>query len=161
MKHCPPVLVLLALAALALPGRAAILINEIMYHPSSELETEEYIELYNSGGTPVNLTGWKFTNGVAFTFPNVSVAAGGYLVVAANQAAFTAKYPSVANYVAGWTGQLSNSANRIELDDNLGAKVDEVSYADDGDWATRQKDTVLDFGHRGWGWTTGADGGGK
>ncbi len=159
MKNRLLALVLLAFAAL--PGHAAIVINEIMYHPSSELVTEEYIEIYNTGTAPVILTGWKFTNGVAFTFPNVSIAAGGYLVVAANQAAFMSKYPGVTNYVAGWIGQLSNSGNRIELDDNLGAKIDEVSYADDGDWAVRKKETVADYGHKGWFWDSAADGLGK
>ena len=117
---------LLALAAFA---RADVLINEIMYHPSSENPAQEYIELYNSGAAPVTLTGWKFTNGVSFTFPVSSIAAGGYLAVAANSAAFTAKYPGVTNYVAGWTGQLSNSSNKITLTDPLLVKVDEVVLA--------------------------------
>ncbi len=157
-------LLLLAIfsASLATEARAEVMLSEIMYHPPSELTTEEWVELYNPAGVAVDLSGWKFTNGVAFTFPNgTTIAAGGYLVVAANSAVFHADYPSVANYVGGWTGQLSNSANRIELDDNLGLKRDEVSYADDGDWAVRKQDVVADYGHKGWGWQSSADGDGK
>ena len=157
----PSIRLAFLLLALFTTARADVVINEIMYHPSSENPAEEYIELYNSGVAPVPLTGWQFTNGVTFTFPNVSIAAGGYLVVAANQAAFTAKYPGVANYVAGWTGQLSNSANRITLTDALLVKMDEVSYSDDGDWGQRERDNPADFGHRGWGWNSDADGLGK
>jgi hypothetical protein len=137
-----------------------VVINEIMYHPSSERTTEEYIELHNTGSAPVSLDGWSFTSGVTYTFPNISIAAGAYLVVAADGAAFRAKYPTVTNVVAGWTGRLSNSANAIVLRDNRGAKVDEVEYADDGDWAVRQRDD-LDDGHRGWRWRSDADGYGK
>ena len=100
--------------------RAEVVISEIMYHPSSENPAEEYLELYNSGVSPVPLTGWQLTSGVTFTFPTVSIPQGGYLVVAANAAAFSAKYPAVTNFVAGWTGQLSNSSNTITLDDASG-----------------------------------------
>ena len=140
--------------------RADVVINEIMYHPSSERATEEFIELHNSGPAPVNLEGWKLTSGVAFTFPNISLPAGGYLVVAADRNAFVAKYPSVTNFVAGWSGQLSNAANTIVLSDNRGLPVDTVDYADDGDWAARERDDP-DSGYRGWRWRSQADGHGK
>jgi hypothetical protein len=148
---------------LPLSAHADVLISEIMYHPQSENPAEEYVELHNPGASPVDLSGWKFSNGVQFTFPAATnIAADGYLVVTANPAVFHAKYPAVANYVAGagWTGQLSNSGNRIRLDDALGIKRDEVSYADDGDWAVRERDDA-DFGHRGWRWRSQADGFGK
>ncbi len=115
-----------------------IVINEIMYHPSSERTDEEYIELLNRGAYDVNLTGWKFTRGVNFTFPTVTLASDEYLVVAADVTRFHAKYPSVANVVGGWTGQLSNSGEDVELEDASGNRVDLVSYADDGDFALRR-----------------------
>src|SRR5687767_7999763 len=34
--------------------RADVMVNEIMYHPSSENVLEEYIELHNRGATNVN-----------------------------------------------------------------------------------------------------------
>src|SRR5882762_1137350 len=92
------ILLLLAGAAPGLAAGAGILFNEIMYHPASTNVLEEWIELYNSGPTNVNLSGWQITKGVQFAFPtNTTIAAGGYLVVAANIAAFAAKYPGVTN----------------------------------------------------------------
>ena len=151
-----------SLLALVFPAflHAEVVINEIMYHPASEKSAEEYIELHNTGATPVALNGWSFTSGVAYTFGDVSIAAGGYLVVAADRATFTAKYPGVTNVVSGWTGRLSNAADSIVLRDNLGAKIDQVDYADDGDWALRERDE-LDRGHRGWRWRSQADGFGR
>jgi hypothetical protein len=110
----------------------------------------------------VNVSGWQFTSGVNFTFPAATtIPAGGRLVVAANAAAFVAKYPGVTNYVAGWTGQLSNASNTVTLRDGAGTKIDEVDYSDDGDWAERRRQDPPDFGHRGWTWQSDADGGGK
>ena len=155
--------------ALSAAVRGDVIIDEIMYHPSSELTTEEYIELYNTGASSVDLSGWKFTNGVSYTFPvGTSILAGDYLVVTANPAVFHAKYPAVTKYVAstGWqtlpnSGILSNSANKVVLADNLNVTRDTVSYADDGEWAVRVQDIVADFGHKGWSWDSAADGFGK
>ena len=154
----------LFIAVTSLTTRAEIVINEIMYHPSSENPAEEYLELKNTGAAPVDVSGWQFTSGVSFTLPALpGIAASGYLVVTANPAVFHAKYPAVANYVssAGWTGQLSNSGNNIILKNAAGVKMDEVDYADDGDWGRRERDNPPSFGHRGWGWNSDADGFGK
>jgi hypothetical protein len=137
-----------------------IVINEVMYHPSSELDADEYIELYNNGNGPVNLTGWQFSEGVAYTFGNVTIESGQYLVVAADVSAFSAKYPAITNIVGGWTGKLSNNSEDIELLNNLGVRIDRIDYADQGDWSVRLLGP-LDYGHRGWEWSGDHDGGGK
>jgi len=119
-------------------------ISEIMYHPFSPsnpsvaAEGEEYIELFNKGNAAANLTGWHIDRGIDYTFGGGSLAAGGYLVVAADFAKFHAKYPAVSNVVGGWTGRLSNSGEEVRLVDQNGGTVDSVTYADSGDWAARE-----------------------
>src|SRR5205809_5597671 len=84
-----------------------VVINEIMYHPAPDVPEDtgqEWVELYNKGPTSVNLNGWKLTKTVDFTFPNTTLPADGYLVVAANVSTFHTRYPSVANVVGNWTG---------------------------------------------------------
>jgi Lamin Tail Domain/CotH kinase protein/Bacterial TSP3 repeat len=138
-----------------------ILINEIMYHPSSENVLEEYIELYNSESTNVNVGGWQITSAVKFKFPpDTIITAGGYYVVAADLATFAGKYPGVDNVAGGWEGTLSNSRNNIQLEDGAGHTVDSVQYADEGDWAQREEGP-LDLNHRGWTWYKEHDGLGK
>ena len=56
-------------AARSEASKVNIVINEIMYHPPTEFEGEEYIELYNRGKTSVDVSGWKFTKGILYTFP--------------------------------------------------------------------------------------------
>jgi hypothetical protein len=138
-----------------------VVINEIMYHPSSENVAEEYIELRNLASTDVNLGGWTLSRGVEFTFPsNTILQANGYLVVAANRQVFTNKYPGVLNVVGNWVGILSNSRNDIDLEDANGDDVDRVEYADEGDWAVRRRG-LIHFNHRGWIWYKEHDGLGK
>ncbi len=143
---------------------SGVVISEIMYHPSSENVLEEYIELYNKGGTAVNLNGWRFSAGVSFTFSNTAIPANGYLVVAANLGTFTNKYPGVTNVVGNWTGTLNNNGEDIDLDNASGNRADSVRFADEGDWAVRQRgsnENIFGFQHRGWIWFKPHDGGGR
>ena len=137
-----------------------ILITEIMYHPLSENSLEEYIELHNRGISPVNLAGWSLSAGVDFTFPDVTLEAGEYLVVAADLPTFSGLYPGVSNVVGPWTGQLGDRSETIQLVDAGGNRIDRVLYADQGDWAVRERGP-LDHGHEGWIWTADHDAGGK
>src|SRR5438067_4282063 len=123
---------------------ADVIISEIMFHPSSGDDGQEYVELYNKGDATADLTGWKFDQGVNFTFNGGTLDPGSYLVVASNLSKFNAKYPGVTNVVGNWTGTLSNSGEQIELIDSLGATVDQVTYADDGNWGVRERGRGID-----------------
>ncbi len=134
---------------------ANVVINEIMYHPDTHDPIHEYIELANFGDEPANLNNWEFTRGIDFTFPPVTLNPGQFLVVAANENAFINKYGNVPNLVGGWTGKLANDSERIKLENELGDQIDEVTYADEGDWADRRL-----IGND-WSWVSPHDGGGN
>ncbi len=122
-----------------------VIINEIMFNAPGGRMADEWLELHNTSSDLVNLAGWRFTRGVNFTFPNVSIPAGGYLVVAANLAAFQAKYPAVTNVVGGWTGSLANSDETIELVTAMEETAAQVHYATEGDWARRDHAGAVDL----------------
>ena len=66
-----------------------VVINEIFYAPPSRDSDEAFVELYNWSETPVDLSGWRFISGIAYTFPSHSViSAKGFLVVAKNPERF-------------------------------------------------------------------------
>ncbi|MFH1718213.1 MAG: lamin tail domain-containing protein [Planctomycetota bacterium] len=90
----------------------------------------------------------------------MAIDAGEYLVAAADVDVFKAVYPWVTNVVGGWDGKLSNSGETIELVDGFGIRIDRVRYFDQGDWGVRELGP-RDYGHRGWLWISGHDGGGK
>ena len=148
-----------ATVTLNVENQAAIAISEIMFNATGGLPTQEWIEVRNTGATSVNLRGWQFTKGVNFTFPDTTLAAGAALVVAANVPAFQALYPAVTNVTGPWDGGLGNSGEQIQIDNALGKKIDEVNYADQGDWADRRVETL--GGQNGWAWISGADGTGQ
>ncbi len=130
-----------------------IVINEIMYHPVTDDDNDEFVELYNRGPSAVSLAGWRFTDGIDFTFPtNTVVPANAYLVVAKNAAHLMANYPNLntGNTVGDFEGTLRNSGERISLSmrdyrvttNSHGALetnvtyivVDEVTFGTGGRW---------------------------
>src|ERR1041385_2947258 len=99
--------VVLAIASLPrLPVQAAagdVIINEIHYHPPSDCEGEEFVELYNRGPAPVDMGGWSFLEGVPFTFPaGTTLGSHEYLVVARDPDALRARFPSIARLYGPW-----------------------------------------------------------
>lgn len=141
------------------PSAKNIVINEIMFNPTSGNELEEFIELVNIGSLPISIDGWQLESGVNFTFPDVTVAAGAFLVISADTTTFEATYGAIPNVLGNWTGKLSNSSERIRLIDDNGDEVDEVRYYDQGDWARRARVSVGN--EPGWDWVSPADGQGS
>ncbi|MCA9172560.1 MAG: lamin tail domain-containing protein, partial [Planctomycetales bacterium] len=136
----------------------AIVINEIMYHPASEQDAEEYIELLNYGTQAIDLSGWRISGGIDLSLPGITLAAGQTLVLAADVDAFHATYGAGITAYGPWTGRLSNQSDTIRLRDNQDRVVDRVTYADEGDWALRGR---WPEDRRGWIWLDDHDGGGK
>ena len=52
-----------------------IVINELMYHPISGNDDDQFVELYNRTAAAVNFGGWALADGVSFTFPAGAVIA--------------------------------------------------------------------------------------
>ncbi|BET69448.1 hypothetical protein ASA1KI_43660 [Opitutales bacterium ASA1] len=153
-----------ALAAVALPtSHAAPVLNEIMFRSGTaypEDNTLEFVEIHNPDAESVDLSGWALTDGVSCVFPSGTIlVAGGFLVVAADPTAL-ATSGGFSGAVGPWTGRLANDGERITLSrpDDSGAwiTVDTVRYADEGDWATRTRDSL-----GGWSWSSPAASSGK
>jgi hypothetical protein len=150
-----------------------IVISEVHYHPAPpspeaiaiypELNAGdlEFIELHNPTAAPVSLAGWRLRGGIDFDFePTATIAPFGTLLVvsfaperpdnADRAAAFRTEYGLTPNVrmVGGYTGQLSDSHERIQLqrpgtppvDDPTAVPYlfeDEVRYDDRAPWPTQ------------------------
>jgi len=123
----------LAICGAAKAAPEDLVINEIHYQPDDDLATE-FIEIYNSGATPVALGGWQLSDAVTFTFPPQELAPGALVVVAADPAALLAEYGVAA--LGPWAGKLSNDGERILLLDAIGAEIDRVDYGTAFPWPT-------------------------
>ncbi len=115
-------------------------VAEIMYNPGASSPSEisagyadsenfEFIELVNSGASPINLEGCRFSVGIFFDFANTTLAPGARLVLVHNAAAFALRYPGVT--VGGqFVGDFDNGGERLVLVDATGSTILDFTYND-------------------------------
>ncbi|MSU62355.1 MAG: hypothetical protein EXS31_08165 [Pedosphaera sp.] len=116
------------------PGNP-VRITEIMYNPPGG-DAFEFIELQNTGGLGVDLSGCSFS-GIGFRFPTPfpELAPGARMVLGsdARPPDFQRRYPIIS--VTGWfSGSLDNGGERIALLDTLGHVITSVEYRDTQPW---------------------------
>ncbi|UPT67544.1 MAG: lamin tail domain-containing protein [Sphingobacteriales bacterium JAD_PAG50586_3] len=104
-----------------------VAISEIMFNPpEANTDTLEYLEITNYGGSTINLNGWTLQTGVEFTFPNITIAPGQYIVVATDSAAFLSFYGFAAY---DYAQALNNSGgDTLRLYDSFNNLIDFVPY---------------------------------
>ena len=110
-----------------------LVINELHYNPSAaQGDDSAFIELFNCGAEPFDLSGAKFSSGVGFTFPaGTTVAPGEFLLVAANPARFA----GLGARVFDWQGSaVPTAGSPIWLRDSRGLEIDYVAYASSTPW---------------------------
>lgn len=129
-----------------------VVINEIMYAPISGDTDDEFIELHNRSSQTVDLTGWRFVDGIDFKIPSgTSIPAGGFLVIAHNRDRLLTNYPNLttANTVGGFSKSIPNGgrialagADSLNITNALGEVqnstlhpvVSEVTFVSGGRW---------------------------
>ena len=130
---------LTALFSLAALAKGSVVINEIYYKPADKTSPEEFVEIHNRNPTPVNLSGWRFTQGIDYTFPEGTVLeASGHLVLAEHPATLRAVF-SVAS-LGPYSERLANDGERLVLRDQQGGMVDEVEYDGEFPWPVGGRD---------------------
>jgi len=109
-------------------------ITEMMYHPADAPlgdPNAEFVEVKNVGGTALKLNLVKFTEGIHFTFPSMTLGAGDYAIVVKDAMVFTAEYPTFSGVIAGeYIGSLDNGGERVRLEDAVGGTVLDFRYND-------------------------------
>jgi hypothetical protein len=108
----------------------SVVINEVNYHAPSGDPREEWIELFNRSTSAVDLSGWRFVEGVEFTFPaGAAIGAGEYLVVAADGDRIRQAF-GIENVVGNWKGSLKHGHQKIRLMSGSGREVESFTYSD-------------------------------
>ncbi len=113
----------------------AIVINEIMFNAPSP-SAEQWVEIYNRSGSPVDVSGWTFTDGITFEFPagTPPIPAGAYALVVWDVAAFNALHPGLPRVFGPFTDKLTSSGERLRLRDANGNIADETRFSEGGTW---------------------------
>ncbi len=117
-------------------GRLAI--TEIMYNPprlgAVDGDEFEFVELKNAGTNALDLTGLRFSEGIAFEFPpGARLQPSQFFVLVRNTNQFAAKYPG-ASWQGVYSGKLANEGERVTLATAWGAQVMSVEYNDRAPW---------------------------
>ena len=114
-----------------------LVISEIMYNPDGD-DATEFLELFNQGTVALDLTNVRFTKGIDFDFTSgTTLAAGAYILVVKNQAAFVAKYGGEFTIADGQydDDSLNNGGETLKL--ALGTlAIHEFDFDDDLPWPT-------------------------
>jgi hypothetical protein len=98
---------------------ALLQLSELYYNPlgSGTVDGDqfEFLELRNRTGVTVDLSGFQFTNGIAFNFSNgMSLLPDAFCVLARDPVAFASRFPGIP--VQGvYSGKLDNSGERLTL----------------------------------------------
>ncbi len=131
------------LALVAAPPAVAaptdVVINEMMFHALSDLDGDDYLELFNRGATAVDLSGWTFSGVTLTVAAGTTINPGGFLVIAKDAVQFQATYGFAPAAVYG--GNLSNSGETVALKDAAATTIDTVSFLDVDPWPSRADGT--------------------
>lgn len=130
--------------------RGDIVINEIMYHPSSDLDLPEieWVELYNTTDTVINLSQWQWTSSAII--PPSFIEPHGFIILCAKKYADElSEYAECQVYPTSSWPTLNNTAKCLYLSDNHGRIIDYVYYYNsyfkgdykaDGGWSLERID---------------------
>ena len=111
-----------------------VVINEIMFNPPSGWPGSEYVELHNRSSEVVDVSGWKFSEGIHFGFAEATrIPPHGFLVIAADAARMLEIYGAIP-MVGNFRGRLKGEGELIRLEDRSGNLINEIAYRAGGDW---------------------------
>jgi len=116
--------------------RTALAITEIMYHqrPRTDLRNIAFIEVFNSAPTFEDISGYRISGDVSYTFPsNTILRAGQYLVVAAAPGDMQAVY-GLSGVHGPYSNALSQSAGTVRLRNRQDAIIVDVEYDSSAPW---------------------------
>jgi hypothetical protein len=116
--------------------RTGLVFSEIMYHPAARADAKnlEFVEIYNSEETFVNVGGFRLSGAIDYTFPSDLVIPAGGFVVAAKVPADVAAVYGLSDVVGGWTNDLAGGEGTIRLRNGSGAVLLEVGYSAAPPW---------------------------
>ncbi len=114
---------------------AALVFNEIMYHPTTNEADNEWIEFYNQLAVDLDISGWRVSGDTDYIFPaGTRVAGRSYLVLARNPSALMAATGLSSNVFGPFVSPLNNQGGTLELYNNSGRLMDTITFGTEGDW---------------------------
>lgn len=122
------------------PAQQFLRITELMYNPVDPEEGSphqsrdfEYVELTNTGDSPLDLTGVAFADGIEFAFEEgTMLEPGAVVLLVSDREAFESRYGAGMNILGEYRANLGNSGERLALRDAHDENV--IAFRYDQEW---------------------------
>jgi hypothetical protein len=115
-----------------------IVVSEINYHGDSTIDAGSWVEIYNRGGSAVDITNWVFSDDDPshfFIIPSKMLNPGEYAVLVQDQLLFNSFYPGLSNVLPGsFVFGLSNKSDQLRLFDSQNNLQFSMTYIDSLEW---------------------------
>ncbi len=116
---------------------ASIIFSEVMYNPTGDETKNEWVEIYNNGGSSVSISGWTFMDSPTSSHHGLNtpaqgsftIATGAYAIIANDATTFLSSHSGVSATVIDSSFSMKDtSANTISLLDASGASQATMNY---------------------------------
>ncbi|MCX6903790.1 MAG: lamin tail domain-containing protein, partial [Verrucomicrobia bacterium] len=116
--------------------KTGLVISEIMYHPAPRADglSTEFVELFNSQPYPEDISGYRISGDVNFTFPAGTVFPGGAFLVVAHSPSDLQSVYGLANVFGPYTNNLTSKSGTVRLRNRTDAILLEVKYENQPPW---------------------------
>ena len=116
-------------------------LSEIHFHPSNQrgdrsydADDSEFLELKNTSGAPLDLSGFRLEGDVTFVFNATNgtriLAPNARVVLASDNSTFRSRHGTMAEHLGKYSGQLSDGGGRLRLLDPQGNPVFDFEFSD-------------------------------
>jgi hypothetical protein len=120
------------------PCAEQIIFSEINYKSSTTADAGDWIEVYNKGTLPVDLSGWIFSDDddehLYAIPPGTIVPASGYFVLFSDAVKFSDRFPSVSNIHGPFEFGLGSGGDALRLYDASGLLYQSMVYGTEVPW---------------------------
>lgn len=130
------------------PTTEALVVSEIMYQPSPVTPAEfeagfidpsqfEFLEIFNSGSSVIDLNGLSFTEGITFDYTGSNITSlqpGERALIVENQAAFEFRYGTGHPIAGQFGGRLRNEGEQLSLLNSVGDPLRRFAYGSSFPW---------------------------
>ena len=124
--------------------RTGLVISEIMYHPQNPgTNSLEFVEIYNSDLITQDLSGFRLSGSIDYTFPSgTTLSPDARLVVARQPSAVTAFY-GISGVLGPFTNNLPNDSGTVRLRSEFDSVLLEVNYGSKVPWPVSPDGAVI------------------
>ncbi len=117
-----------------LPTVNLLFISGIAYKSDLISDVNEFVELTNAGTSSVDISGYSYTKGITFTFPEGTAINGGEKIYVVYDSSLD-YWQNTGKKVFQWeSGRLADEGESIQLETPQGIVVDKVKFLDTTPW---------------------------